>query len=221
MPGYYSVKQGDHLAGIAEQYGFPNFSRIWDHPNNAELKKKRGNPNVLYEGDNLFIPDPEQQVFDRPTDQKHKFVVSGEPLDLLLVLKNIYGEPVAKRSCKLQVGLNQYSLTTDGDGLITQEIPKTAVNASLTVEDSVAVNGKEVPIERHLDLQIGYLDPLDTESGQLARLASLGYYRGPLSPTDPDEFLSSIEEFQCENSLTVDGICGPQTQAKLKTVHGC
>ena len=221
MAGNYTVKQGDHVAGIAEQFGFPKYSRIWDHPNNADLKQQRNNPNVLYPGDNLYIPDPEQQKFDRPTDQKHKFVLSAEPLQLFLVLQNIYSEPVANRSCKLQVGLNQYSLTSDGDGIIVHKIPKRAVNASLTVDDNIQVNGNEVPIERRFDLQIGYLDPVDTESGQLARLASLGYYRLPISPKDPDEFLSSIEEFQCDNGLTVDGICGPQTEAKLKTVHGC
>jgi len=33
-------------------------------------------------------------------------------------------------------------------------------------------------------------------------------------------FLSAVEEFQCDNGLTVDGDCGPNTQAKLKEVHG-
>jgi hypothetical protein len=30
-----------------------------------------------------------------------------------------------------------------------------------------------------------------------------------------------VEEFQCDNSLTVNGICGPNTQAGLKQVYGC
>jgi peptidoglycan hydrolase-like protein with peptidoglycan-binding domain len=35
------------------------------------------------------------------------------------------------------------------------------------------------------------------------------------------QFRSAVEEFQCDHDLTVDGICGPTTQAKLKQVHGC
>jgi hypothetical protein len=34
------------------------------------------------------------------------------------------------------------------------------------------------------------------------------------------QFRSAVEEFQCDNQLTVDGKCGPNTQAKLKAVHG-
>jgi hypothetical protein len=167
------------------------------------------------------VPDPTNTVYDRPTDQKHKFQVSGEPLQLLLVLENMYREPVANRSCKLRVGSDNFSLTTDGSGLIQHRIEKTAVEATLTVDYSVVFKGKKVPMDLHFDIKVGYLDPEDKPSGQQARLANLGYYRGPQSPTDQDELLSAIEEFQCENGLTVDGICGPQTQAKLKMVHGC
>jgi murein L,D-transpeptidase YcbB/YkuD len=34
-------------------------------------------------------------------------------------------------------------------------------------------------------------------------------------------FLSAVEEFQCDHGLTVDGKCGPATQARLKQAHGC
>ena len=35
------------------------------------------------------------------------------------------------------------------------------------------------------------------------------------------EFEMAVEEFQCDQGLKVDGICGPQTQAKLKKLYGC
>jgi hypothetical protein len=221
MAGYHTVKQGEHVSGIADQYGFPKFSRIWSDPNNADLVQQRGNPNVLNAGDNLYIPDHELQEFSRPTDQRHKFVLSADPLQLFLVLKNIYGAPIANCPCKLQVGLSQYALTSDGNGMIEQKIPKDAINASLIINDEVQVHGQSVPIDRQFDLKIGYLDPVDTASGQQTRLTNLGYYRGPQSPTDSDELDSAVEEFQCDNGLTVDGICGPQTQAALLKVHGC
>jgi hypothetical protein len=34
-------------------------------------------------------------------------------------------------------------------------------------------------------------------------------------------FRSAVEEFQCNHGLSVDGKCGPITQAKLKSVYGC
>ena len=69
-------------------------------------------------------------------------------------------------------------------------------------------------------LKIGHLDPVEHSSGQVGRLANLAYYRLPVEPVDKAEFLSAVEEFQCEQGLTVDGICGSATQAKLKQVHG-
>jgi N-acetylmuramoyl-L-alanine amidase len=55
MP-YYTVKQGEHLSRLAKQFGFSDYSTIWDHPENAELKRKRNNPNVLYPGDTCSFP---------------------------------------------------------------------------------------------------------------------------------------------------------------------
>jgi len=70
-------------------------------------------------------------------------------------------------------------------------------------------------------LRVGHLDPVEETSGQIARLRNLGYYRGPADGSDLKLMRAAIEEFQCEHGLTVDGVCGPQTQSKLREVHGC
>ncbi|MBL8739521.1 MAG: LysM peptidoglycan-binding domain-containing protein [Myxococcales bacterium] len=51
----YIVKSGDWLAKIAEDHG-STVSEIWNHPENAEHRAKRGSPDVLYPGDVLRIP---------------------------------------------------------------------------------------------------------------------------------------------------------------------
>ncbi|MEJ7714115.1 MAG: peptidoglycan-binding domain-containing protein [Pyrinomonadaceae bacterium] len=88
-------------------------------------------------------------------------------------------------------------------------------------KDKLIVKDKMVPFVISAPIKIGYLDPVEEVSGQLARLINLGYYRGPSERQGNAELLSAIEEFQCENNLTVDGKCGPKTQAKLKEIHGC
>lgn len=72
-----------------------------------------------------------------------------------------------------------------------------------------------------IPIKIGHLDPVDEISGQQGRLNNLGYYFGDIDGNDSPRFRMAVEEFQCENGLTVDGICGPNTQAKLKEVYGC
>jgi hypothetical protein len=221
MAGYHTVKQGEHLSSIAAQYGFADWKKIWNSPENADLTQQRENPNVLYPGDELFIPDKETKDVSKPTDNQHKFEVPSVPLMLRIKLSKSYSQPIANTPCDLIVDVNTAKLTSDGSGLIEQKISRTAANATLIVHDKITVQAKDVPVDITIPIQIGYLDPVDQTSGQVARLANLGYYREDPSAFDQDEFNSAVEEFQCEQSLTVDGICGPQTQAKLKSVHGC
>jgi murein L,D-transpeptidase YcbB/YkuD len=38
---------------------------------------------------------------------------------------------------------------------------------------------------------------------------------------DKERIRLAVEEFQCDHGLKVDGVGGPDTQNKLKEVHGC
>jgi N-acetylmuramoyl-L-alanine amidase len=220
MAGYYVVKQGDHLSGIADAYGFPSYKKIWNHPNNGALKALRQNPNVLFPGDSVYIPDREEQSYSKPTDARHKFTLTSQTLLLKIEMDRGYAQPIANAPCELTVDGNRFQMASDGAGRVQHDISKSAVDATLVVKDKITNHGADVPLDWKLSLKIGYLDPVEEVSGQQARLSNLGYYRGDPGTTDPDEMKSAVEEFQCENNLQVDGICGPITQAKLKAVHG-
>ncbi len=210
MPQTYQVQQGDHLSRIAKQFGFTDFHVIWDHPNNQALKAKRGSPNVLYPGDRLYIPDKQQRAEQRATDQKHVFKVSRHPLQLCILLREFDQTPVKNTPCRLEVETESFSLRTDGNGRIEQSISSEAQQATLILRD------------RQIQVKIGYLDPVDTPSGQIARLTNLGYYRKQGEETDAATLQSAVEEFQCDQMghNAVDGVCGPRTQAALKQAHG-
>lgn len=53
----HTVKSGEYLSLIARNYGIPDWQTIYNHPQNADFKRKRPNPNLIYPGDLLFIPD--------------------------------------------------------------------------------------------------------------------------------------------------------------------
>jgi len=218
MADYHVVEQGEYLSKIASENGFLDHTIIWDHPNNAKLKEDRKNPNVLFPGDKVFIPDKEQRQETGGTDQRHKFAIKREKLMLRLVLEDIYEKPIANASCTLVVDDQSFELTTDGNGKIEHEIPPYAQQAALVIKgDDTPFQGDVIPIK------IGHLDPVETVSGQQARLNNLGYFAGDGAKADDPDFRSAIEEFQCDHHppLIVDGICGPKTRAKLKEVHGC
>jgi N-acetylmuramoyl-L-alanine amidase len=216
MPKTYTVKQGDHLPGIAEENGFHDYSVVWNYADNADLKKLRQNPNVLYPGDEVMIPDLELREEAKSTDQHHKFQLNTSKLQLRLVLEDFYERPISGASCQVTIDGNSQTLTSNADGLVELDIPNDAKGGG------VIINSDKTPFQNEtIPVKIGYLDPADTVSGQKARLSNLGYYFGEIDSSEDDEFNSAIEEFQCDNDLVVDGICGPATQGKLKQIHGC
>ncbi len=217
MAKYHTIKQGEHLSRIGQQYGFTDYQNIWDHPENKGLRQKRQNPNVLFPGDRLYIPDKEPKEIAGATTQRHRFRVKRPPLMLRLILEDLYEKPIANATCELRVENTVFPLTTDHNGQIEQRIPIGAERAALLIKDpETPLNDLVIPVK------IGHLDPVEEISGQVARLNNLGYNAGTLDqPINEAQFRSAVEEFQCDHGLTVDGICGPQTQAKLKEIHGC
>ena len=221
MSQSHMVKDGEHLSGIAERYGFAGIDPIWDHPANAALREQRQDPNVLHPGDCLVIPDREAKSVTGATQTRHQFHLTRETLSLRLKLQRAFGTPIADTPCDLLVGLNRCELRTDGEGALSRRIPTTATRAGLLIREVAPVRGQQALLETGVPIRIGALDPVTEPSGQVARLANLGYYRAAPDPIDADELASSIEEFQCENGLPLTGACDPATQARLTECHGC
>ncbi|MCI0329971.1 MAG: peptidoglycan-binding protein [candidate division Zixibacteria bacterium] len=215
MAATHKVKQGESLSNIAKQYGFTDWKKIYDHPDNKEFKKKRPNPNILFPGDKIQIPEKEAKEENCSTEKRHRFQLSGRSLKLRLALKDFGSEPLANTPCELDLDGTVYELTTDGDGLIEQPITNTAEKALLRFKDPL------VPFDIVIPIQIGHLDPIEEITGQKARLSNLGYYFGPVDTEEDEKFRIAVQEFQCDNDLKVDGLCGPKTQEKLKEIHGC
>src|SRR5712672_2083666 len=102
MPSH-TVQQGEHLSKLAQQFGLRDYRTIWDDPQNAELKKKRVNPNVLLPGDILFIPPKKEKVETRPTTNIHVFKLNAPKLMLRLVVRDFDNQPLPGTKCELDV----------------------------------------------------------------------------------------------------------------------
>jgi Putative peptidoglycan binding domain/LysM domain len=204
----YTVKQGDYISSIAEKHGLAP-DKIWDHPDNANLKEKRKDQNILFPGDIVFIPYMEEKEESGATEQRHRFRFKADTLWLRIVFKDNNNEPIANTPYRLNLEGQTIEARTDGDGLLEQQIAPSAAEGHLLIQ------------HREFLIKIGYLDPIETITGVQERLKNLGYYGGEVDGVESKQILSAIEEFQCDHGLTVDGIAGPNTQAKLKKIHGC
>jgi len=210
MQNKHIVKQGEYLAQIAAEYGFSDYKFIWDFVDNAELKNKRKSPNLLYPGDILVIPDRHSKEQEIATDQRHRFRLLQKRLPKIKMrLRDINDQPLVDKNCVLIIELQRLELTSDGDGVIEKAISLSDKKGTLSIENY------DIP------LQIGSLDPVETISGQQARLASLGYYFGSIDAKEGPLFKLAVEEFQCDQNLSVTGLCDANTQDKLKKIYGC
>ncbi len=210
MGGYlHTVSQGEFLAAIGARYGFPNVAAIWDHPKNSALRAMRQDPNVLHPGDELYIPEPQMKTEHRPTDARHRFVIARSAAKVRLALLDSQGKPRANVPCTVEMAGKSAELTSDGSGIVECEIPLGPADGHILVQG----------VQRAL--RVAHLDPASEATGQSARLRNLGYLLSADSFPDEPAFRMAVEEFQCDHGLTVDGDCGPKTQAKLLQVHGC
>src|SRR5215467_6150724 len=81
--GDYVVVDGDCAESIAARSGLL-WTTIWDHPQNAELKKARDIQNLLLPGDRIHVPDKELKHVARRTAKRHTILRKGLHCKLLL-----------------------------------------------------------------------------------------------------------------------------------------
>lgn len=218
MSMMYTVRQGDCLSSIAAGFDISDWRVIYNHPNNADFRQLRPDPNVIYPGDQLFIPDPDPKDEPGPTEVLHHYQLQAEKTLLRIKLENEDGLPFANQKYELTVGDQIYNGSTDGDGLLEQEIRATDSTGQLVIWKQ-ASDG--LPKGFTWMLEIGGLDPVETISGVQARLNNLGYDSGPVDGIQGPITTGAVKEFQTDYDLKIDGIVGPQTRGKLKEIHGC
>ncbi len=205
--GAYTVKQGDYLASITHDAGFLSWKTVWDDGANSALKSKR-NSNVLYPGDVVQVPIRQKRAESVSTGEKTTFETIGDPVTVKLVVLAWDGTPISTTDVQFKLDTTEaFKTAEDGSA-------KKNVNPSGPKEGELKVQTFSMP------LKLGHLDPAEEFSGQVWRLNNLGYRAGEPANADDMAFRSAVEEFQCDNSIPVNGRCDAATQDKLRTVHG-
>jgi len=189
-------------------HGF-TWQTLWNHSDNAELKSKRKNPNILYPGDVVMIPDKSTKEESCATEATHKFKKKAVPAKLIVKIRR-FGEAVKNVKYELEIDGKNLSGTTTSEGVIEHEIVPDAHLGLLRLEDG-----------EQLILELGALDPVTEVSGVQARLYNLGFECGPIDGILGPLTRGALAAFQESYELKATQEMDQATQDKLKEVYGC
>lgn len=210
------VEQGECLAGIAKGYGFYNWKTIYDYPENRDFKDKRPNPNIIFPGDKIIIPDKKSKGESIETGKKIKIKLKIQHTYLRIILKDDEGNPLANVPYKLQVGSATFEGKTNEKGLLENNVPSNITEGTLTVIKQNVFGDNYTWI-----LKINSLDPIEEITGVQARLTNLGYRCGSIDGIKGPHTEAAIKIFQRKNGLTPNGQLNEETRSKLKELYGC
>jgi len=213
----YIVADGECVSSIAFENGF-FWQTLWNHPANAALKTLRKNPNVLMTGDVVHIPDLTVKQEPGANETRHQFVLKGVPEFLRLKLLDSKHQPRANLDYVIVIDGNSRRGQTDGTGELKESIPPNAKSGKLILGQPMP--GKPHVPRQVINLQLGNLDPVTKVTGLKARLANLGFYKGPLDGNLDAATQAAISRFQTKQQLPVTGQPDAATQAQLQQSHG-
>ena len=216
MPKYHTVQQGECFSSLAHKYGFKDYRFIYDHPENAELKEKRKNPNVLFPDDEVFIPDNELKEVGKETEKKHKFILHQDKVMFRIVLKDQDDKPFAGHRYKMIIEKAEFEGKTGGDGKIEQKINANARHGKIILYPKESGAEEIIAV---VPLSFGYLDPVHKTSGVQHRLNNLGFGCGKADGVIGEKTKAALLAFQKKYDLPETGNPCSQTCEKLRQMH--
>ena len=203
----YKAQSGDCISSIAFSYGLLP-ETIWLHANNDSLRAERKNPNILFSGDSVFVPERIVRTEKITSGQRHKFVRKAVPSILRVRFLDDSDEPRSNIEYRADIDGNLRHGTTDDDGFLVEPISPNALHALIFLGSSNDV--------AEYNVQLGQLPPINTNEGIQARLKNLGYYNGDIDGQVNDLLTDALWAFQEEYKLTVSGELDKPTEDTLE-----
>lgn len=205
----YTIKSGDCLYSLGRRHRVP-WQKIWEHGDNAELRERRQNPNVLLPGDEIVIPERTQKQASGATESKHTFRAPGA-LELSVKLMDLMHQPLADVEYHFVIdGEPGESQSTADDGIASATVSRRLETAVLVLPWG------EFPVE------LGCVDPANTVRGIQQRLRNLGIDPGPIDGICGIRTRRALRQFQAvesEAGLECSGAPDADTIARLRELH--
>ncbi len=203
---WHTVDPGDSLSLLGERHRIP-WQTIWEHPDNADLRRRRGNPNILHPGDRVFIPEPKPKEVSCAPNKSHRFRTSGAVWIRIAVL-GIDHQPVPDIAYHFILdGAAQPPGNTNDEGIAEIRLPAGVRNVVLSLPWG------DLPVD------IAELAPAHTIRGIQQRLRNLGIDPGPIDGLYGPLTARGIAGFQAIVDLPVTGTIDAQLIRRLRHVH--
>ncbi len=223
----YVVRQGDYLTRLAAQRGF-DADEVWNHADNAALRRRRPSPEVLAPGDLIRLPEREPRELRLRSRTKNRFRASVPRVEIRVTLtqgdQRLSNEPYVVEG----VGAASITGSSDGSGVVSVQVPVTTSALQLRLPNRSCV----------YPILVGHMDPLSEDSGLRSRLQHLGHLDGSLreslsfgalgtsaflretipGPAD-DALPAALESFQRAHGLPVTGRADEATVAAIRRAH--
>lgn len=206
MSKRHVARPGDTIETIAEAHGLAP-DALWHHPDNAALRERRRDRNVLHAGDEIHVPDSRPGTVMVATGSTHVFKRNGVPSMYRLQLC-ANGEPRADVPWRIEVDDRTFRGRTDAEGIVEFYLHPVHRTAWLHVDG-----------DPPRQLALGFLDPLETCAGVQQRLSNLGI-ECPRSGVYDDATRSALRAYQRRNGLAETGEADEPTCTLLASAHG-
>lgn len=242
---YYTLRQGDCITSVAASHGL-FWRTVWQHANNAELRQRREDPNILVPGDVVFIPEKRQRPETGATEMRHRFRKKGTPAKLRLRLmrepereqRQSHREPtqyppprdLTRQDPQSDAGPVEdepranvpYVVVIDGDTTEgrTDSDGKLEVSIPPGASSGRLIIEPGTPQEATVPIRLGHLNPIDTVSGVKQRLANLTFDCGDVTDEETETYAAAVRAFQEKHGLEATGEVDDATRQKLREAHG-
>lgn len=219
----HTVALGETIRSIAYSYGIPDWRSVYQHFRNADLRRRRPDPDILHPGDHVWLEQPEEPATPYPgapvtcrTGATYTFLAPPlVPIEVRMIDR--LGEPHADRRFELVAGGNTTAGTTDSEGAVRASVPLDVRSAQLRVwihdDDPDDEPGWQVTLD------LNATRAADTLEGVQSRLANLGYYLGPIDGEERQSLRDAVEQFQRDQGLSVTGEVDDKLKRALADAH--